>query len=185
VPVAKVRNGAGKGGSPGLVTESGREWESGVLSTAVFPIREGLAIHAWVKAPLNLPASAAKSFALALVAADPPDVLDSITPKFLRLATVSWLAPAGRLSYSVGREIFTEPVSRTGSGDSREVGIEIGPDSRVSFLINGVSRWTSTLRVRTVGENSRAQLWLGSQASGNEVAFDDIAILLKTNSKHR
>jgi DNA-binding SARP family transcriptional activator len=185
VPPAKARNGAGKGGSRGLVTESGREWESGVLSAGVFPIREGLVIHAWVKAPLNLPASAAKSFTLALVAADPADVLDSVAPKFLRLAAVSWLAPAGRLSYSVGREIFTEPVSRTGSGDSREVGIEIGPDSRVSFLINGVSRWTSTLRLRTIGENSRAQLWLGSQTSGNEVAFDDIAILLKTNPKVR
>jgi hypothetical protein len=185
VPAAKVRNGFGKGASPGLVTESSREWESGVLSKAVFPIREGLSIRAWVKAPLNLPASAAKSFAIALVAADPADVLDSVAPKFLRLATVSWLAPAGRLSYSVGREIFTEPVGRSGSADARDVGIEIGPDSRVSFLIDGVSRWTSTVRVRTVGENSRAQLWLGSQASGDEVAFDDIAIRLKTNSKLR
>jgi DNA-binding SARP family transcriptional activator len=183
VPSAIVRDAVGRGGSTGLVTRSDREWESGVLSTTVFPIRAGLSVHAWVKAPLAVPASAAKSFAIALVAADPTEVLDSVAPKFLRLATVSWLAPAGRLSYAVGREIFTEPVSRAGAGDAHDVEIVIGEDSRVTFLIDGVNRWTSTLRVRTSGENSRAQLWLGSRASGDEVMFDDIAVRLTTSSK--
>ena len=185
VPSSTVKNAVGKTGSPGLVSRSDREWESGVLSGTVFPIRDGLSIHAWVKAPLGVPAAAAKSFAIALVAADPSEVLDPVAPKFLRLATLSWLGPAGRLSYEVGREIFTEPVARIGVGDAHEMEIEIDADSRVSFYIDGVNRWTSTLRVRTVGDNSRAQLWLGTRASGDDIVFDDIAISLKMRPTRR
>ena len=178
VPAPRTERGAGSFASTGLVARSDREWESGALSRTVFPVRGGLTVEVWVKAPFAQPAGAAKSFAVALVAADPAEVLDSIAPKFLRLATVSWVAEAGRLSYAVGREVFTEPLSAIGQSGDHRISIEVGADDLVAFSVDGKQRWKSSLRVRTAGDNSRAQLWLGSQATDREVVFDDVAVRL-------
>jgi hypothetical protein len=178
-PDPVIERGAGASGSAGLVARSDREWESGALSKSVFPVRGGLTAEVWVKAPFAQPAGAAKSFVVALVAADPAEVLDSLAPKFLRLATVAWIAEAGRLSYAVGREVFTEPLSVIGRSDVHKIAIEVGADELVVFSVDGQRRWKSSLRVRTAGDNSRAQLWLGSQATEREVVFDDVSVRLQ------
>lgn len=174
-----VERGTGADGSAGLVAHSGREWESGVLSQTVFPIHRGLTASVWVKAPFTQPASAARSFVFALVAADPAEAIDSIAPTFLRLATVSWLGEAGRLSYGVGREIFTEPLGALGAADYHRITIAVATDDRVTISIDGVQRWKSSLRVRTEGDNSRGQLWLGSKGSKKTVVFDNVTVQLE------
>lgn len=182
-PLPGVSPGAGNNGSFGLVTHSDREWESGVLTKKVFPVRTGLTATAWVKAPFSDPPTGGKSFVVALVAADPVDAPDSIAPQFLRLASFSWSSVAGRVSYAVGREVFTEPVTRLPASSHHEVTISIGSEGLVIFGVDGIERWKSTLRVRTSGDNSRAQLWLAGQGTGNEVVFDDAAVQLEIRSR--
>ncbi|MBA3645099.1 MAG: PD40 domain-containing protein [Gemmatimonadaceae bacterium] len=183
-PAPFVANRVGSDGSAGLVAKSDREWESGVLSRRVFPMRTGLSADIWVAAPFLQPA-APRSFVVALVAADPAEVVDPVAPHFLRLATVSWLAEAGRISYGVGREVFTEPVSNIGGGKTHRFTISVSGDDAVAFYVDGRLRSKSTLRVRTAGGNSRAQLWLGSQATGGAVVFDDIEVRLQTSAPPR
>ncbi len=116
---------------------------------------------------------------IALVAADPEEVIDSLAPQFLRLATVAWLGEAGRLSYGVGREVFTEPLSPLGGGSEHRITITVGSDDLVAFFVDGRQRWKSGLRLTTEGDNSRAQLWLGGQGAGEDVVFDEAAVRLK------
>ncbi|MDQ6718268.1 MAG: AAA family ATPase [Gemmatimonadota bacterium] len=178
-PSPTTKGGVGAAGSAGLVTRSDREWESGVLSRTVFPVRGGIAADVWVKAPFTDRATAARSFVIALVAADPEEVIDSLAPQFLRLATVAWLGEAGRLSYGVGREVFTEPLSQLGGGSEHRITITVGSDDLVAFFVDGRQRWKSGLRLTTEGDNSRAQLWLGGQGAGEDVVFDEAAVRLK------
>lgn len=178
-PAPAAAAAVGSDGSAGLVAYSDREWESGILSRSVFPVRGGLTADFWVRAPFTETVATARSFAVALVAADPAEVIDSIAPKFLRLATVSWLGEAGRLSYGVGREIFTEPISVLDKSDTHRISIEVGADDLVSFFVDGKQRWKSSLRVRTAGDNSRAQLWIGSEGTGKAVVFDDVRVRLQ------
>ena len=178
-PAPRAAMGRGVKGTGGLVPNSDRQWESGVLSTRVFPVRGGLVAEAWVSAPFTTPPSKAQSFEIALVAADPEEVLDSLAPQFLRLARVSWLGDASRISYSIGGEVFTEPLSGLSQSESHMMTIAIGADRLVTFYVDGVNRWKSTLRVRTAGDNSRAQLWLASEATGRDVAFDEVSVRLQ------
>lgn len=182
-PLPAVAGNAGSAGSAGVSTRSDREWESGILSERVFPVTPGLTADVWVKAPFGEPPTSGKTFVIALVAADPVEVPDSLAPQFLHLAAFSWSSVAGRLSYSVGREIFSEPVARLGASNHHVVRISIESDGRVSFLVDGLERWRSTLRVRTSGDNSRAQLWLAGQSDGNDVIFDDVRIALDLNAR--
>jgi hypothetical protein len=181
VPAPIVAPHVGSGSSGGVISRSDREWESGLLTRTVFPIRRGLSADVWVSAPFEAPA-AARSFVIALVAADPVEAVDSEAPHFLRLAAVSWLGEAQRIKYAVGRESFTEPLSKLGGGQAHRVRIVITNEDAVAFLIDGVMRWRSTLRILTAGPNSRAQLWLGSHAAGGSVAFDDVLVKLQSTS---
>jgi DNA-binding SARP family transcriptional activator len=178
-PVPQLARARGANGSAALLPNGDREWESGLLSSKVFPVSPGLSVEALVQAPFAGAATSAGSLEMALVAADPAEVLDSVAPQFLRLARVAWLGDAGRLSYSVGREIFTEPITRLSGSSSHLVRISIGDDDLVSFFVDGVRRWKSSLRVRTSGDNSRAQLWLASQATGAKVSFDEVSVQLR------
>jgi len=177
-PPPVVATGAGSAGSAGLVARSDREWESGVLSRSVFPVRSGLSAGVWVSAPFAA-APAVRSFVIALVAADPEEVVDSAAPHFLRLAALSWVGEANRISYAVGREQFTEPLSRLGSENTHRVKIEIAEDRAVLFFVDDTLRWKSTAHVVSVGANSRAQLWLGSQSVPSSVIFDDVILELQ------
>ncbi len=180
-PRAAVEPGVGEGSSRGLVTFSGREWESGVLSNTIFPIRGGLAAETWVRAPFTGAAVAGRSFSFALVAADPVGAPDSTAPQFLRLATLSWLSESARMSYSVGREIRTEPVGALGNNSNHVIRMVVEPDRTVAFFVDGVQRWRSTATLQTTGGNSRAQLWIAGRGTGSEVAFDDVSVTLGAN----
>ncbi len=183
-PAPFIADRVGSDASAGLIAKSDREWESGVLSRRVFPVRPGLSVDIWVDAPFLEP-GAPRSFVAAFVAADPAEVVDSVAPQFLRLATVSWLAEAGRISYAVGREVFTEPASSLGGGKAHRFTISVSGDDAVAFYVDGRPRWKSTVRVRTAGGNSRAQLWMGSQATGSAVIFDDVVVRLQIDAAPR
>jgi hypothetical protein len=178
LPAPVVQAGGGKNRSSGLVAWSDTEWESGILSSSVFPVRSGLRVEAWVHAPFNTAANGGTSFDIALVAADPEGVPDSVAPQFLRLVAASWIGEAGRMRYGVDREIFTEPATHISPTEWHNIVFEVGPNERVAFFLDGALRWTSTLKVRVSGDNSRAQLWLGSHDAGSSVVFDDVAVKL-------
>jgi hypothetical protein len=65
------------------------------------------------------------------------------------------------------------------------VSITVDVDDRLSFFVDGVLRWKSSLRISTGGDNSRAQLWLGTQSTGQSVIFDDVAIRIEPGAPER
>ncbi len=162
-----------------LVVASDREWESGVLSDRIFSVNSGLAVSARITTDAGKGARLAGSLELALVAADPAEVADSIAPQFLRIASISILTDAGRTAYSVERELFTEPDGQLGSAGDHELSIRIESDRSVSFFIDGRRRWRSTLKVQTTGDNSRVQVWLAGRGTGTSVAFDNTEVSMK------
>jgi hypothetical protein len=178
IPRPLVEQGRGNNRSGGLVALSDRQWESGVLSAAVFPIRTGLMVNAWVQIAPPQGIAGGESFDVALVAADPAGVADSVAPQFLRIASIAWLGQADRISYSVDRELFTEPTQLIGGSGSHVFGVRVEQDGTARFYVDGKPRWKSTLRVPLSGNNSRAQLWLGSKNAGSSVVFDDVSVRL-------
>ena len=177
-PAPRVEPAAGRLGSAGLVPMADREWDSGVLSRAVFAIRSGLSVEAWMRAPFASPASRSAQAAIALVAAEPREALDSVAPQFLRLVSVSWLGEAGRIAYAVEQEIFTEPSLALGGGNEHAFRFTIEADGRVAFYADDRLRWRSTARATRVGKNSSSQLWLGGRGTADSVTFDDVSVWL-------
>jgi len=168
--------GSVPGDDQALVLNADRQWESGVLSSAAIPIQAGLTVEATLHAPFDMRASATTA-TMALVAPDPPDATDAAAPRFLRLISVTWNADAQRMVYAAERDVFVEgiPAAPAGArGSSRAVGILVNQNGTVTFLVDGVSRWTSTARLLRTDRTARAQLWLGGQDTGARVAFGSV-----------
>jgi len=164
-----------------LVINADRQWESGVLSLASIPIRAGMALEATLHAPFDMHASATTA-TIALVAADPPDAIDIVAPRFLRLISVTWNADAQRFVYAAERDVFVEaipPAPAGARGGSRALGVLVNQDGTVTFLVDGVPRWTSTARVLRNDRTVRAQLWLSGQDTGARIAFGRVNASLR------
>ena len=147
---------------------SGRLRENGVLSLARLPLYNGFFVRVAVRAPLREP-TAQRSFSISLVAAQ------SGKPSPLkRLATIEWIGEAARLSYSVDRETWTEPLGMLKATDQHVFEMRIGEDGKVTFNVDGQQRWKSRLRIP--GGTSPSRLWLGSKGSGDAVSFDNVRV---------
>jgi len=177
-PAPRVEPRSGRRASAGLAPMADREWDSGVLSRKVFRIRSGLSLETWMRAPFTSTSVPSASAAIALVAEEPPEALDSVAPQFLRLVSVSWLGDAGRIGYAVDQEIFTEPAAALGDGNAHVFRFTVESDGRVAFYADGKLRWRSTVRATRARENSSAQLWLGGRGTGAAVTFDDVSVWL-------
>lgn len=170
-PVAENRGD----GSRVLVLRSDRRWESGVLGKTVFPLRPGLSLSVRVRAPFGSPGHPG-DFTLALVAAEPEDIIDQLAPQFLKLAAISWLPDAQRLAYSAGREFWSEPVRFARGDDWYDFRIEVESDGRIAFYIEDRLRRRSTVVVAGRDEDVRVQLWLGGRRTADDVWLDDVQV---------
>lgn len=177
-PAPRVERGSGRLASAGLAPMADREWDSGVVSRAVFAIRGELSVEAWMRAPFASPAARSAQATIALVAEEPREALDSVAPQFLRLVSISWLGEAGRIAYAVEQEIFTEPASGLGGGNEHAFRFTIEADGRVAFYADDRLRWRSTVRATRAGKNSSSQLWLGGRGTVAAVTFDDVSVWL-------
>jgi hypothetical protein len=165
------------GGEPALLVNSDRQWDSGALSSTPVPVQKGLAVHATLHAPFDVQA-AATSASLALVAPDPADAIDAEAPSFLRLISITWNAESRRFTYAAEREVFVEPIPEGRRAGSRTLGILVNPDGTVSFQVDGVRRWRSTVRVVRANRALRAQIWVGGQNTGSRAAFANVSASL-------
>ncbi|MEO7648768.1 MAG: hypothetical protein ABIV11_11145, partial [Gemmatimonadaceae bacterium] len=175
-PPSFTKAGVGRDGSRGLLLNGDAQWESGVLGAQFITIRPGLSVQAWIKAPFNTFGPIGRSISMSLVAPDARTALDSVSPQFLRLASISWLGDAARLRYSVGREVHTEPVTSFGGSDQHVFRISIEESGRVAFYVDGRLRWRSSVSAISSGDERRAQLWIGSRSTGALVVVDDVEI---------
>ncbi len=169
--------GAGRDGTGGLVPNGDSRWESGVLGSTQLQLRAGLTVQVWVRAPFAAARPAARGFTISLVAPGRrTPSLDSIAPQMLRLVEISWLGDGARMSYSAEGERLTEPVILIGDSDKHVFRISIEPSGQATFYVDDKLRWRSTVSLLRAGESRRAQLWLGSQGTGNRVVMDDVQI---------
>lgn len=174
-PRASVRPNAGRNGSNGLVAGGDPRWESGMLSRNSVVIRPGLTVRSWIAAPFMSATGVPASMNLSLVVADQDQAGEGIPPRFLKLASVTWLGDARRLAYSVGRETRTEPVTAVRNTTEHVIQMVVEPSRRVAFYVDGGFRWRSAIPLAGT-EGQRIQLWLGARGSGSRLAFDDVLL---------
>ena len=152
-----------------LSAKSGRQRESGVLSAARLPLYAGFFARVAVRAPLHAP-TAQRGFSISLIASDANGVT-STGRNQTRLATIEWIGQAARISYSVDRESWTEPVESLGVSDAHFFEILIDQEGKAVFRADGKQRWKSRLRIPA---GVRGQLWLGTQGSADLITFDNV-----------
>jgi DNA-binding SARP family transcriptional activator len=170
--------GSVPGDNSALLVNADRQWESGVLGSPSIPVQAGLTVEAALSAPFGPQARTTAS--IALVARDPPDAIDSLAPRFLRLISATWNAEAGRFIYAAGRDVFAEAVPAGPEGSMRTLSITVNADGTVTFLVDGSPRWRSTLRVLRPERVALAQIWLGGQETGGRVGFGKVSVTLDT-----
>lgn len=174
-PPPTVVAGSGVRGSSGLVLRSGRQWESGILSTRAVPLRGGILVTAQIRAPFNSTA-ARGGFTLALVAAEPPGLIDPAAPQFLKVAALSWIPESGRLSYSADREFWSEPATFERDDEWQNFRIEVAGDGRVAFYVGDRLRRRSEVAVTGREDAFPVQLWVAGRATDGDVAVDDVRL---------
>ncbi|MGQ0814708.1 MAG: AAA family ATPase [Gemmatimonadota bacterium] len=172
-PASATSAGRGVDGSGALIFNADRQWESGVLSRHVLPIRPGMEIEATLTAADPGAARVAR-IAVALVAPEPASVQSNVAPQFLRLASILWLTEANRVAYSVHRELWSEPTAALPPATYQRFRIRVGGDGSVVFMVNETIRWRSTLRLHN--QYGGAQLWLGGIATGSAFGVDDVRV---------
>jgi TolB protein len=168
----------------GLLLRAGREWDSGVLSRRTVPLAPHLTVEASVVAPWMSPPDVTTEVSLALVVPEDRAAIDSIAPQFLRLASITWKADAGRFAFAVGKDVFTEPVAPSHAG-TRRLSMVIEPDSTVSFLLDDKRRWRSTLRLTAPRAASRVQIWISGRGTGDQVRISSVSAALAASDSVR
>jgi hypothetical protein len=153
-----------------LSPNSGRQRESGILSRVPLPLYNGFFATVDVRAPLSAP-TAQRSFRISLVAPDSNAAMRQ-GRKQTRLASIEWIGQAARISYSVDREVWTEPVGALGATPVHDFGIFVDGQGKVTFQVDGRPRWRSGVRIQHLSLPSR--LWLGTQGAGDDISFGNI-----------
>jgi hypothetical protein len=145
----------------------------------------GLSTSATVEAPWNVAPDIATEANLALVVPEEDAAIDATAPpQFLRLASISWKAAAGRLVYAVGKEVFSEPVGPS-PARSRRLTLYVEADSTVTFAVDENSRWRSTLRLTTPRAGTRAQIWISGRATAEQVRVTSVSVTLAAKGAAR
>jgi len=175
-PAPHIQANAGRRGSRGLLLNGDAQWESGILGAQFLTLRPGLSVQLWLAAPFTTYGPIGSEVSIALVAPDARTSIDSISPQFLKLVSVSWLGDAARLRYAVEREFRTEPVRVAGIADQHLIRITIEQSGRAAFYVDGDLRWRSTVPAIPADGLRRVQLWIGSKATGSLAVVDDVEI---------
>lgn len=175
---------AGNGDGRSLLLRASRDWDSGALSRATVPMAPGLSLTAMVEAPWNVAPDIATEANMALVVPEEDAAIDTAAPQFLKLASVSWKADAGRLVYAVGKEVFSEPVGAS-PARSRRLAMTVEDDSTVTFSVDDQTRWRSTLRLTTPRAGARAQIWISGRATAEQVRVTSVSVALAAKSGAR
>jgi hypothetical protein len=165
-----------------LLLRAGRDWDSGILSRSAAPMVPGLTLEATLDAPWSAPPDISTEASVALVAPEEYAAIDSAAPQFLRLASISWKAAAARLAYAVGKEVFTEPIGAVPAG-SRRLAIRVEDDTTVSFFVDNVLRWRSTLRLAAPRSGTRAQTWIAGRATQDRVRVSAVSVALSSRDR--
>jgi DNA-binding SARP family transcriptional activator len=160
-----------------IALNADRQWDSGILSRRSLPLVVGLTLSTTIEAPYSEAADPAITTTVALVAPEDPSTIPPDAPQFLPHASVSWSASAARLSYAVGREVFTEPVPAM-PGRALAIRMVVEADSTVTFSANGRVRWRSSLRVIGNHQDDRVQAWIGGRATGDRVRVLGTTVVL-------
>jgi len=162
-------------GKPALFPNGDLQWQSGLLSRDVFPLRKPLEASAVLSAPFSQRALPAALMEMALVADARDDSFDRVAPQLQEIAGIAWDGESSRFIYSVGVESKADPLSLIGSGPSHAVRISIDASGNVSFFVDSRLRWTSSLRfLGNVGE-PRARIWIGGRATASG-AFSSVRV---------
>jgi hypothetical protein len=175
-PAPFLGPGVGRGGSSGLVLNGDAQWESGVLGSQFLTLRPGLSVQLWVAAPFGSYGPLGRELSIALVAPGNRTSVDSTSPQFLKLVSVTWLGDAGRLRYAVEREFRTEPVILVGRSNQHVIRFAIEESGRAVFFVDGKVRWRSTILATPPDGLRRVQLWISSKATGPLAVVDDVEI---------
>jgi hypothetical protein len=141
------------------------------------PLLPGLELRATVEAPWDSTPDIATEASVSLVVPEEAANVDSLAPQFLKLASVTWKADAGRLVYAVGKEVFSEVIGMT-STPSREIRLLVENDSTVAFTLDGVPRWHSTLRIANPRTGAHAQIWIAARAVDGQVRLTSLSAKL-------
>jgi hypothetical protein len=139
---------------------------SGLLSVAPVPLGFGLELESEVRWSGGFARARDAELVFGLVAPEADDTYDAGHPQLITIAAIHWLGDSGRLGYSVGREVWTEPVQQAAVTDAMHLRIEVDDDGRARFLVDDVLRWTSTTRLATDG---RAHVWLGGRSAEDAI----------------
>ena len=162
------------GGSFALFPNADMQWQSGLLSRAVVSLTDSVDVRATLNAPFASRPVAGATLALALV--EDQAGVDSIAPQPVMIAGVTWDGEASRLTYSVGPQSRSDPVSIIGPGDSHQVRIVASAKGDVSFYVDNRIRWSSSLRFLGAATDRRARIWLGGKATANWGSIRDLVV---------
>ena len=102
--------------------------------------------------------------------------IDSVAPQLLPLVAISWDGEASRISYSVGPQSKSDPISVIGADTRHRMRLVVSRAGAVSFFVDSRLRWTSSLRFLGSGADSRARLWLGGRATGDWGAIQRLVV---------
>jgi hypothetical protein len=180
IPAPALRRAVGRAGSTGVVLNADQEWDSGLLSTSAIALRPGVGVSVWAHGPFAAGTLTSRRFTIALVSPQEATraAAAATAPELSALASVTWHGDAGRIAYAVEREVFTVPVSALGTAASHTFGMAIENDGRVAFLVDGVVRHRSTLRVVDGAADGRAHVWIAGRGTGDQVAIDAVSVTL-------
>jgi Tol biopolymer transport system component/DNA-binding SARP family transcriptional activator len=184
--VASAPSALSTGSAPerALFPNGDLEWDSGVLLQPTLQLRAGSRVQARVFAPFTGRPSAAR-LTFAFVAATARGSIDRSAPQVNPVIGVQWDGASGNFTYSVGQESFSEPAAALGANAANHVITIAARGDSVSFLVDGVTRWQSSLTYLGAAVSSPAQLWIGGRATGATVAVSNVVVDLAGRTKRR
>jgi hypothetical protein len=172
------RVGAAPGDSSGahaLYPNGDLQWESGVLLRNAVLLQGGLTARARLYVPFASRVMQPASLELSLIV--PPDMatMDATAPRLTPVVSVIWDGEAGRVTYAVNGESFSQNAATLGAAASHVFAFTVDSTGHVHFTVDGRSRWQSTTRVAADG-SSRVQLWIGGRGTGSDAAVGDVEL---------
>jgi DNA-binding SARP family transcriptional activator/dipeptidyl aminopeptidase/acylaminoacyl peptidase len=161
-------------GAAALFPQADLQWPSGILSRGLVSLADSIDIEATFVAPFAGRPIAGASLTMGLVG--DAVAIDSAAPQVLPFVAMSWDGEASRLSYSVGPQSKSDPVSVIGADTRHRMRLVVSRAGAVSFFVDSRLRWTSSLRFLGAGADSRARLWLGGRATGDWGAIQSLVV---------
>jgi hypothetical protein len=164
----------GPDGVAALFPNGDAQWQSGLLSRDAFALRSGIDVAATFFAPFDEPPLPGALLELALVGVAGNGTIDRTAPQFADYVRVVWDGEASRLTYAVGPEAKSDPLSQLPRHKSHSIRVSIGNNGAVTFYVDGSIRWTSSLRFLGGVTEPQAHIWLGGKASGTSGSIANV-----------